>query len=180
MSSDQTPAFACPTCGEGSLQFKDSEYIAPHFGRMLLSLTFCPRCGFKQRQVTLLEDHEPSIYSLRVSSIDDLSIRIIRSDTASLRIPELTVEINPGLGADATITNVESILRDVRDRTEFLRDVAETEEERHNVEHFLKKLTLALEGKAPFTLLIEDPRGNSRIISDDPTKVNVRPLHLGT
>jgi zinc finger protein ZPR1 len=147
---------------------------------MLISLTICPLCGFKQRHVTLLEDHEPSVYSVEVSSVDDLSIRIIRSDTASIKIPDLNVEINPGLVADATISNVEAILLDIRDRAEFLRDACETEEERHNAESFLKQIALALEGKKPFTLLMEDPRGNSKIICDDPTRINVQPLHLDT
>lgn len=147
---------------------------------MLISLTICSHCGFKQRQVTLLEDHEPSVHSVVVSSVDDLSIRIIRSDTASIRIPELNVEIKPGLVADATISNVEAILLDIRDRAEFLLDACETEGERHDAESFLKQLALALEGKKPFTLLMEDPRGNSKIICDDPTKVNVEPLHLDT
>lgn len=154
--------------------------MAPHFGRILLSLTICPCCGFKHRQVTLLEEHEPSIYSVGVSSIDDLSIRIIRSDTASIKIPELNVEINPGLVADATISNVEAILLDIRDRAEFLRDALDTDEERHNAENFLAQLKLALEGKKSFTLVIADPRGNSKIISDDPAKVTVQPLPLGT
>ncbi len=147
---------------------------------MLLSLTICPLCGFKQSQVTLLEEHEPSIYSVEVSSVDDLSIRIIRSDTASIRIPELNVEINPGLVADATISNVEALLLDIRDRAEFLRDTSESEEERYNAENFLKQLALALEGKKSFRLLIEDPRGNSKIICDDPTRISVQPLHLDT
>ncbi len=176
LSSDISSPFVCPTCGEGPLQFKDSEYVAPYFGRMLLSLTHCPSCGFKQRNVSLLEEHEPSIHSVAVSSIDDLSIRVIRSDTASIRIPELGVEIKPGLVADATISNVEAILLNIRDRTEFLRDAAETRKERHNAESFLEKITLALEGRKIFTLILEDPRGNSKIITLDPSKVTVRPL----
>ncbi len=154
--------------------------MVPHFGRMLLSLTVCPLCGFKQSQVSLLEEHEPSVYSVEVSSVDDLSMRIVRSDTASIRIPELNVEINPGLVADATISNVEAILLDIRDRAEFLQDALETEEERHNAENFLRQLALALEGKKPFRLFMEDPRGNSKIICDDPTRVSVQPLHLDT
>ena len=173
-------AFECPTCGQGFLEFKDSEYLAPHFGRLLLSLTLCKRCGFKQSQVALLDEHEPSIYSVLVSSVDDLSIRIIRSDTATIKIPELNVEINPGMVADATISNVEAILLDIRDRAEFLRDALDTDEERHKAENFLEQLNLALEGKKSFTIVIADPRGNSKIISDDPTQVTVRPLPLGT
>jgi zinc finger protein len=147
---------------------------------MLLSLTFCPHCSFKQRQVTLLEEHEPSEYSVQVSSVDDLSIRIIRSDTASIRIPEFGVEIKPGPLADATIYNIEAILMDIRDRTEFLRDDAETEDQRLNAESFLEKLGLALEGKKRFTLVMEDPRGNSRIIADQASKVTIKPLQLET
>ncbi len=180
MAPSQGSTFDCPSCGQGFLEFKDSEYLAPYFGRLLLSLTICSRCGFRQSQVTLLEDHEPSIYSVTVSSVDDLSIRIIRSDTASIKIPELNVEINPGLVADATISNVEAILLDIRDRAEFLRDTLDTNEEHHNAENFLEQLKLALEGKKPFTVVIADPRGNSKIISDDPTRVTVRPLPLGT
>lgn len=146
---------------------------------MLLSLTSCAHCGFKQRQVTLLEEHEPSIHSVGVSSVDDLSIRIIRSDTASIRIPELGVEINPGLVADATISNIEAILLDARDKAEFLRDTVETTDARHNAENFLLELGRALEGKKQFTLILEDPRGNSKIIADDPSKVTVSPLQVG-
>ena len=180
MAPDQASAFDCPTCGQGFLEFKDTEYVTPHFGRILLSLTLCPRCGFKQREVTLLEEHEPSIYSVVVSSIDDLRIRIIRSDTASIKIPELNVEINPGLVADATISNVEAILLDIRDKAEFLHSALESDEERHNAENFLEQLKLALEGKKSFTLLVADPRGNSKIISNDPTRVTVRPMPLST
>lgn len=180
VASDQSPAFSCPTCGSSPLQFKDSEYVAPYFGRMLLSLTTCPHCGFKQSQVSLLDEHEPSSYSVQVSSIDDLSMRIIRSDTASIRMPELEVEIRPGVSADATVTNVEAVLQDVRARTEFLRDTANSVEERHNAREFLEKVGLALEGKIRFTLVIEDPRGNSKIIADDPARVTVTPLRIGT
>lgn len=178
MASDQSVALSCPVCGRSPLQFKDSEYETPYFGRLLLSLTQCSNCGFSQRQVTLLEEHEPSVYSTTVSSVDDLSIRIIRSDTAFIRIPELGVEIQPGVAAEATISNVESLLRSVLERAEFLCDTAETGEERHNAKAFLHTLEKALEGKMELTVILEDLRGNSQIIADNPSKVTVTPLSV--
>jgi zinc finger protein len=112
-----------------------------------------------------LEDHGPSRQEVKVSKPEDLRIMVARSNTASVEIPELELRLDPAGHSQAFVTNVEGVLmrfEEALDKLEALGEGAEKVES----DKIRKMIRLAKEGKLPFTLIIEDPQGNSTIIRD--------------
>ena len=71
----------------------------------------------------------------------------------------------------AYITNVEGVLNRIKSAMEFLRDDAEDDEDKKKAKNALKKLQRIMWGQEPAVLTIEDPEGNSAIISEKAKKV---------
>ena len=90
---------------------------------------------------------------------------VARSNTASVEIPELEVRLDPAGHSQAFVTNVEGVLMRFEEALDKLKALGEATE---NIEtdRIRKKIRLAKEGKFPFTLIIEDPQGNSTIVRD--------------
>ena len=96
--------------------------------------------------------------------------------TASLAIPELGVEIDPGPACTGFVTNVEGVL----DRIEQVVVAAEREgdpDQKENAKTLLGRLAQAREGNLAFTLILDDPSGNSAILSE---KADKSPLEIRT
>ncbi|RZN38062.1 MAG: ZPR1 zinc finger domain-containing protein, partial [Methanophagales archaeon ANME-1-THS] len=93
---------------------------------------------------------------------EDLNALVVRSSSGSIEIPELGVSIEPKRG-EAFITTVEGVLERVEDVVHLLsRD--ETGKER--ADEVLKRIAQIKSGEAGMTLIIDDPTGNSAIISE--------------
>lgn len=159
----------CPLCG-GELDVVDVFYDVPLFGRAVLSSMSCCRCGYRRSDVFSLEERPPCRCELRVEGPEDLSIRVVRSSTATISIPELGIEIVPGVAAEGFVSNVEGVLRRVEAVLEQLSRDAEEPEEGERVRRALEEVRLAAEGRLPFTLVIEDPCGNSFIAPKEHAK----------
>ena len=113
---------------------------------------------------------------MTVEGLADLNIRVVRSSTATVRIPELGVCIEPGPMAEGFISNVEGLLERVEGVVRGLLNSEEDPAERAKYERFLRRLREAREGRTKFTLILEDPLGNSAIISEKEGKVRRRRL----
>jgi zinc finger protein len=109
-----------------------------------------------------------------VESADDLAIRVVRSMSASIEIPELGVRIDPGPCCQGFISNVEGVL----DRIEQAVKIAVrtgSDEERENARLLIEKIECVKEGKFPITLILEDPNGNSALIAEKVVKEPYEP-----
>ena len=153
----------CPICGKGDLEVVEVYHDIPFFGKVVLTSMTCSRCGYRRSDVASLEIKPPCRYELRVESPEDLNVRVVRSSTATITIPELGVEIKPGPIAEGFISNVEGVLRRVERVLEQLVRDAETPEEEAKAKEALERIKEAAEGRLAFTLIIEDPYGNSFI-----------------
>jgi zinc finger protein len=141
------------------------EYDVDNFGPVLLSVTSCSSCGFKHSDVFSLSTHEPTVTSVKVKSGEDLEIRIIRGNTATILPPELGVSIEPGLNNEGFISNVEGILLRIEGVLRFLaRSLGGRKRRRADL--VLRNIEKAKEGKLKFTLVLKDPFGNSTIVSE--------------
>jgi zinc finger protein len=89
--------------------------------------------------------------------------------SATVRIPELGVEIDPGPACTGFVTNVEGVLDRIENVVKGALLWAESRE-RENAEKLLEQIARARAGTLPFTLILDDPRGNSAIISDKAQK----------
>jgi zinc finger protein len=96
--------------------------------------------------------------------------------TGMIKIPELGVQIDPGPACHGFVTNIEGVLDRIEHVVQGTLLWAENEE-RENAQAILSKIKRARAGTFPFALIIEDPSGNSAIISE---KVQKTPLDNDT
>ena len=164
----------CPSCSL-EIEFRYQTENIPYFSDILIVSATCPHCGYRYVDTQVLQSAEPSRHTFAVRSSQDLAVRVVRSMTASIAIPELGVEIDPGPACTGFITNVEGVL----DRIEQVVIAAEREGDpvqKENARILLGRIMQAREGKLAFTLVIDDPSGNSVIVSEkaEKTALDVR------
>lgn len=141
------------------------EYEVEDFGPVLMSVSNCKSCGFKHTDVFSLTSHEPTATILRVTSTDDLKIRVVRGNTGTILVPELGVSIAPGQNNEGFISNVEGVLSKIEDVLRFLARSLRGRKKQKS-ELLLRKIRRAKDGKLRFTLVLKDPFGNSSILSE--------------
>lgn len=133
------------------------------------SVIRCNACGYRHVDGVLLEKKAPVRLSLKISSPEDMMVRMIRSSNAKVEIPELGIKIAPGMAATGYITNVEGILV----RLEDVLQKIENGGKKKKAKMLLKKIKDVKEGKKAVHLIMEDPTGNSAIISEKVLKDEV-------
>ena len=153
----------CPICGaESELHFLP--YEIPHFGDAMMFIADCPSCGYRYTDVMILSGEKRRRYEMEISSAQDLNVQVIRSSFGSIEIPELGVSVEPRRG-ECFISTVEGVLKRVEEVVKMLsRDVKG--EKKKRAEHILKQIERIKSGDVSMKLIIDDPTGNSAIISD--------------
>lgn len=151
----------CPNCGGLTLKVKIYVYNAPLIGRLLIEHGHCSSCNFIRNDIATLEFENPKIIKVHVKSIEDLNALVVKSATASITIPELGIEIHPGIASYGYVTTIEGILERVLDVMPV--DCVEREECIREYEAVKE----AMNGKKSFTLIIKDPMGRSTVIGDN-------------
>lgn len=155
----------CPVCNKKTLELREDEQDISFFGKVYLFSMSCPSCNFHQADVEAAESKEPARYTIEVSSEEDMKIRVVRSSQATVKIPHV-VTISPGPGSNGYVSNIEGILNRVKNQIETARDSEEDEEAKKKAKNLLKKLNKVVWGQEKLKIIIEDPSGNSAIISD--------------
>ena len=159
----------CPMCKTNNLTLTEDDKEVPYFGKVYVFSMSCSNCKYHKADVEVAESQEPSKWTVEVSSSEDMKIRIVKSSEATVKIPHV-VTIEPGAAASGYVTNVEGILRRVKHQVESARDNAEDPADKKKAKNLLKKLTKVMWGKEKIKIIIEDPTGNSAIISDKAVK----------
>ncbi len=159
----------CPICHKKTLTLREEEKDIPYFGKCFLFSMSCDSCKYNKADIEATEKHEASKYTLEVSEEKDMKIRIIKSGNGTVKIPHVTT-ITPGPSSEGYITNVEGLLEKVKKPIEQLRDGAEDPKEKKKAKNLLKKLQRVMWGREKLKIIIEDPTGNSAIISDKAVK----------
>jgi zinc finger protein len=147
------------------MQFSWETVNIPHFGEAMVIAGVCD-CGFRHNDTILLTQKEPVRFTLKVTAIEDLDARVIRSSSGTLRIPQIGVDIEPGFASDSYVSNVEGVLERIEGVVSFATRSAREAENQESVrkgEDILEKIGLARNGRFPLTLILEDPLGNSAI-----------------
>jgi len=159
----------CPVCHNKTLTLSESEMDIPFFGHTYLFSMNCSSCGYHKTDVEAAEKKEPCRYTVEINSDKDMRIRVVKSSNATVRIPHIGI-IEPGESSNGYVTNVEGILQRFKKITEMLRDEADDKTEQKKAKNMIKKLTRVMWGQDKVKLIIEDPSGNSAIISDKAVK----------
>ncbi len=159
----------CPICKKKNLTLTEEEYEVPYFGKCFLFSMSCNNCKYHKADVEVAEQKEPCRYELEINNEKDMHIRVVKSSQATVKVPHLAT-IEPGAGSNGYITNVEGVFNRIKIQTEHLRDDAEDIEDRKKAKNRVKKIINIMWGKEKSKLIIEDPSGNSAIISDKAKK----------
>ncbi|KAL3654521.1 hypothetical protein CASFOL_001506 [Castilleja foliolosa] len=157
----------CMRCGEnGTTRFLFTQI--PHFRKILLSAFECTHCGERNNEVQFAGEIQPKgcHYVLDVPSGDKkmFNRQVVKSETATIKIPELDFEIPPE-AQRGSLSTLEGMLMRAAD------ELAALQEERKKVDpqtaetidEFLIKLRACATGESHFTLILDDPSGNSFI-----------------
>lgn len=164
----------CPFCHEKSLVLMDMKKDVPYFGMCYIFAMDCTNCGYHKADIESEEEKEPSKYTIETSDEKDMSIRIVKSSFATVRMPHIG-EITPGPSSNGYITNIEGIINRMIKQLELVRNNEEEEEEsRKKAKNMIKKLQKVIWGQEKQKLIIEDPTGNSAIISEKAVKEKLK------
>jgi len=155
----------CPICSQKSLILMEREQEIPFFGKVFLYSMTCTSCKFHKADVEAAEVREPMRYSIEVSGADDMVIRVVKSSQATVKVPYVA-NIEPGEASNGYVTNVEGILQRIKKQIETVRDTEEDSDAVQKAKNLIKKINRAVWGEEKLKVIIEDPSGNSAIISD--------------
>lgn len=136
----------------------------PFFKEIIISSFSCPHCCWSNTEIQSagrIQD-QGVCYTLKVRTKQDLNREVVKTDCATTRIPELEFEIPPFTQKGA-LSTIEGLLD---------RAVAGLEQDQpvrraadplvaEKIDEFIQKLKKLKEVEEEFTLVIEDPSGNS-------------------
>lgn len=156
---------SCPLCQRDLIMHWQRDNI-PYFGEVMYISAKC-ECSFRFADTMILSSKEPMRYEMLVETPEDLSTRVIRSTSGTIRIPEMGIVVEPGTVSESYITNIEGVLQRVQSvLLTASRWVQEDEEKFSRSQELLCMLEEVFDGKKKITLIVEDPLGNSAIISE--------------
>lgn len=136
----------------------------PFFKEIIVSSFNCEHCNWSNTEIQSAGQIQDQgiCYTLKIKTRQDLNREVVKADSATTRIPELDFEIPP-FTQKGSLSTVEGLLdravsgleQDQPARREADPEVAA------RIEEFIQKLQKLKEVQEEFTLVIEDPSGNS-------------------
>lgn len=165
----------CPMCqARGGLTLLSTQLTVPYFGDAIESTLRCEACGFRHADFMILGQKKPVRLALHVSEEAGLSVRVIRSNSGTIRIPEIGFTAEPSQLSESYVSNVEGVLERAKDILLTALDWHQDDAQRVSLlKHYLETYDRMIRSEQPFTLIIDDPFGNSAIVSE---AVERRPL----
>ncbi|XP_024540130.1 zinc finger protein ZPR1 [Selaginella moellendorffii] len=157
----------CMSCGENGTTRLLLTTI-PHFREIVLMAFECPHCNERNNEVQFAGQLQPQgcRFTLSVPQHDlkALNRQVVKSDSATIKVPELDFEVPPE-AQRGVLSTVEGVLLKAGD------DLERLQEERRKVDPhtaasidaFILKLRAYARGEQAFTFSLEDPSGNSFI-----------------
>ena len=153
----------CPQCGGKASSVQLAKKI-PLFGEALFTTITCEKCGFRLSDVFSVEPHEPKKFWAKISSAGQIPTKIVRSSSATIRIPELGLSLEPGSMSEGFISNIEGVLERFRNAVQLAKNSAGNAKTNAKAQKLLEKISLAENGKLAFTIELLDPFGNSALL----------------
>lgn len=163
----------CPVCNHSTLTLTEAEEEVPYFGKVYLFSMSCSNCKYAKADIESAEQKEPCKYAFEITNEKDLNVRVVKSSTATVKIPHIG-SIEPGAASEGYVTNIEGILQRIKKAVEDLKESSEEKGDIKKAKNLLKKLTRIIWGREKAKIIIEDPCGNSAIISDKTEKLKLK------
>jgi len=156
----------CPMCRNKTLTLMEDQTEVPFFGKLYIFSMNCTHCKYSVSDVEAEEEKDPIRYTIETDSEKDMQIRIVKSSSAKVSMPQLRMKMEPGPNSIGFVSNIEGLLKRFEDIIEQQRDNAEEPEIKKKAKNLLKKIRKVKYGDEKLKIIIEDPSGNSAIISE--------------
>ncbi len=166
----------CPICLKNTLTLMESEREIPYFGQVYVFSMDCSNeeCKYHKADIEAVNKNPPAKFAIEINCEEDMKIRVVKSSSATIKIPYITT-IEPGPAANGYVTNIEGILNRVKHQLENVRDNSDDDDDRKKAKNMLKKIQKIMWGQETTKITLEDPEGNSAIISPKAVKSNYKP-----
>ncbi|MBU2637458.1 MAG: ZPR1 zinc finger domain-containing protein [Nanoarchaeota archaeon] len=165
---DKLEGETCPMCGEKKLTLIEDEQDLPYFGKTFLFSMSCSACGFNKSDVEAAERKEPCRITFETKTVKDMNVRVVKSSEATVKVIPFKMEMTPGPASIGFISNVEGILDKFEKIVQSEKNADEDDDKvKTACKNLLKKIWKAKCGDIPVKIVIEDPSGNSAIISEN-------------
>lgn len=155
----------CPACQKPT-ETRMHLIEIPYFKEVLIMATTCDMCGYKTNEVKTsgAVSEKGKRIILNITSIEDLSRDILKSETCKLVIPEIDLELDTGtLGG--RFTTLEGLLMQVHNELEskvsFLEGDSGDAEKYTRFNELLRNILAICRADLKCTVIIDDPLANS-------------------
>lgn len=160
------PIARCPICGaKGTFRVKGRIDEIPYFGEMMETSASCESCEFRHADVMCLGERPPLRYEFQISSEEDLKVRVVKSSTGTIKLPELGVTVKSGPASEGYVSNVEGVFNRIEEAIRLAIKKVDALRRRRG-ETKLKRLDEIRAGKRRARLIIIDPFGYSAIVDE--------------
>ncbi|XP_059451141.1 uncharacterized protein LOC132181936 [Corylus avellana] len=156
------------TCGTCASKCETRMFVTkiPYFQEVIVMASTCDACGYRNSELKpggRIPEKGKRI-ALTVKNISDLSRDLIKSDTASVEVPELDLELASGtLGG--VVTTVEGLITKISESLErvhgFTLGDSLDDCKRTKWQEFKARLNKLLSLEEPWTLILDDALANS-------------------
>ncbi|XP_043435338.1 zinc finger protein ZPR1 isoform X1 [Prionailurus bengalensis] len=136
----------------------------PFFREIIVSSFSCEHCGWNNTEIHSagrIQDQGVR-YALTVRTQEDMNREVVKTDSATTSIPELDFEI-PAFTQKGALTTVEGLISRAISGLEQDQPTRRANEEAvaERIDEFIVRLKELKRVASPFTLIIDDPSGNS-------------------
>jgi len=157
----------CMNCNENGIT-KILLTKIPFYKEIIIMNFECPHCGYSTREVQTGQSLADSgiMFEVKVISARDMSRRVVKSEYATIRIPEIDLEIPPQTQKGKLSTIEGFLLNTYESLSKALKEGVYTEiggEEMDNkIQGVINKIDGVLKLQTlPVKFILEDPGGNS-------------------
>jgi len=137
----------------------------PHFREVIISSFSCEKCGYEDRSMQSGDRiQEKGIrYEVTIKNPKDLDRQVVKSEVATISIPELEFEQPPARKGE--VTTIEGLIDGVKADLEIGQEVRRITDPdiAEKLDAFIEKLVKLKNVESPFEIIIDDPSGNSFI-----------------
>lgn len=153
----------CPSCQSPAMT-KMKLLAIPHFKEMIVMATTCDSCGYKSNEIKAGGGIEPKGKKIIFKMTDktDLSRDVLASETCSVSIPELDLELRHS-SMGGKFTTLEGLVINMKDELGKVNPfiMGDSASKENKMKSIIDKLNQIANGELFVTLILDDPVGNS-------------------
>jgi zinc finger protein len=168
--------FVCPECGNEDAAMISHILDIPHYDDFMMLNLNCKKCGLRTTDFFNTNSKGHTIYTYHIEDEKDGVTKIVRASFGKVSIPELGVSIDPKTGTSTWIRNVEGVLDDINKKLFLAKTSYDTQELKNAVQERMDLLNKFKNFELPFTIIVEDPEGNSLILPAVESRLEIKKI----